>query len=69
MQSDVVRVEEAMMRLDCSRRKAYEILNRLNSELKAKGYITIAGRVSRSYFEQKCRIGVGARGQDTGKIQ
>jgi len=67
MQSDVIRVDEAMERLDCSRRKAYEILKRLNDELRAKGYITIAGRVPRSYFEQKCRIGVGARGQDTGK--
>lgn len=67
MQSDVVRVEEAMTRLDCSRRKAYEVLKCLNDELRAKGFITISGRVPRSYFEKKCRIGVGACGQDTGK--
>ena len=57
MQSDVVRVSEVMTRLDCSERKAYEVIHKLNTELKAKGYITLAGRVPRGYFEQKCRIG------------
>ncbi len=57
MRSDVVRVNEVMQRLDCSERKAYEIIKRLNDELKAKGYITIAGRVPRAYFEQKCKVG------------
>lgn len=65
MQPDVVRVDEVMKRLDCSQRKAYEILKRLNDELKAKGYITIAGRVPRSYFEQKCRIGVSKNGTES----
>lgn len=54
MQSDVVRVEEVMARLDCSVGRAYRIIKTLNDELKKKGYITISGRVPRSYFEQKC---------------
>lgn len=67
MQSDVVRVDEVMKRLDCSQRKAYEVLKHLNDELKAKGYITIAGRVPRTYFEQKCRIGVAKHGSENNK--
>ena len=37
MTSDVVRVEEVKCRLDCSSRKAYEIIKKLNEELDAKG--------------------------------
>lgn len=54
---DVIRVKEAAERLECSERKAYEIIRTLNAELKEKGYITIAGRVPRAYFEKRCRIG------------
>lgn len=54
--SDVVRVDEVMERLDCSIGKAYQIIKVLNDELKRKGYITVAGRVPRSYFEQKCLL-------------
>ena len=32
---------------------AYKIIRRLNDELKAQGYITVAGRISRKYFEEK----------------
>lgn len=67
MSSDVVRVDEVMKRLDCSQRKAYEVLKRLNDELKAKGYITIAGRVPRTYFEQKCRIEVTKHGSESSR--
>ena len=56
MGSDVIRVSEAADRLGCSERKAYVILRELNKELKEKGYITIAGRVPRSYFEKRCRL-------------
>jgi hypothetical protein len=68
MSADVVRVDEVMRRLDCSSGKAYRIIKQLNSELKAKGFITIAGRVPRSYFEQKCRIGGGVHGQDASRV-
>ena len=33
--------------------KAYKIIRHLNDELVAQGYLVVAGRVSRSYFEQK----------------
>ncbi len=54
---DVIRVKEVAARLECSERKAYEIIRTLNAELKEKGYITIAGRVPRAYFEKRCKIG------------
>lgn len=57
MNCDVVRVDEVMVRLDCSLAKAYEVMKCLNTQLAEKGYITISGRVSRSYFEEKCLLG------------
>lgn len=33
--------------------KAYKIIRRLNEELVAQGYLVVAGRVSRTYFEEK----------------
>lgn len=32
---------------------AYKIIRRLNTELTAMGYLVVAGRVSRRYFEKK----------------
>ena len=39
---------------------AYKIIRRMNDELAAQGYITIAGRVSRKYFEMKTFGGLSA---------
>lgn len=32
---------------------AYRIIKKLNTELKEKGYITVAGRVSRQYYQER----------------
>lgn len=32
---------------------AYKVIRKLNDELEAQGYITISGKISRRYFEQK----------------
>lgn len=32
---------------------AYKLIKRMNEELKAQGYITIAGRISRKYYEER----------------
>ena len=32
---------------------AYKIIRKLNDELEANGYITVAGKVNRKYFESK----------------
>lgn len=33
--------------------KSYKIIQGLNKELRSKGYITVAGKISRTYFEEK----------------
>lgn len=37
---------------------AYKIIRRLNDELSAQGFITVAVKVSRCYFEQKVYGGI-----------
>ena len=39
--------------LGVSSTKAYAIIRQLNGELAEKGYITISGKVSRAYFNEK----------------
>lgn len=52
----VVRVEEVMEICDISKGKAYEIIRQLNKELQSQGYITVAGRVPRKYFEERTYV-------------
>lgn len=39
--------------MDISKPMAYKIIRKLNDELKAQGFITVAGKINRLYFEQK----------------
>lgn len=48
-----MRVEEVAAELGVSKSYAYKIVQKLNAELKAKGYLTISGRISRKYFMEK----------------
>ena len=52
-----MRVDEVVAELGVSKSYAYKIVQRLNAELKAKGYLTISGRVSRQYFMEKACYG------------
>lgn len=45
-----MRADEVAEELDVSKAYAYKIIRQLNDELSAKGFITVAGRVSRQYF-------------------
>ena len=45
--------EEVAADFIVSEGKAYVIIKQLNDELKAKGYITVAGRVSRQYYIER----------------
>lgn len=36
-----------------SNSKAYKVIQQLNGELQAKGYLTISGKVPRKYFEER----------------
>ncbi|MGO5072393.1 transcriptional regulator [Clostridium sporogenes] len=46
-------VDEIATMLEVSKSKAYKIVASLNKELKKMGYITVAGKVSKKYFEEK----------------
>ena len=48
-----IRVDEVAKELDVSKPYAYKLIRQLNEELKAKGFITIAGRVNRQYFNER----------------
>lgn len=39
--------------MDCSERHGYKLIQEMNGELKAKGFITRAGRVPRKYFFER----------------
>lgn len=39
--------------MNISTSKAYKVMRSLNDELRASGYIVIAGKVSKTYFEEK----------------
>ena len=45
-----MRVDDVAQELGVSRSYAYMLIQRLNAELREKGYLTISGRVSRRYF-------------------
>ena len=53
MPKQILNVRDVMAALEVSESKAYGIIKQLNSELTAKGYITIPGKVSKVYFEEK----------------
>ncbi len=48
-----IKVEEIAKELDVSKPYAYKLVREMNEELRKKGFITIAGRVSREYFKEK----------------
>ena len=50
-------VEEVAQTLEISKSFAYKIVEKLNEELKSKGFLTIAGRVNRQYFLEKTCYG------------
>lgn len=48
-----LRAEDVAEYMDISVPMAYKIIRELNKELSDKGYIVVAGRISRAYFEEK----------------
>ena len=53
MEKKFIRVDEVAKEMDVSKTHAYKIMRQLNEELKAKGYVTVAGRVNRQYFNER----------------
>lgn len=52
-ETNFMRVEEVAQELGISKSYAYKVVQKLNTELKAKGYLTISGRVNRQFFAEK----------------
>ena len=53
MREKYVDANELVQTLGICKSKAYEIIRKLNRELEKQGYITIAGKCPRKYFENK----------------
>ena len=53
MDNRFIRAEEVAAELDVSKPYAYKLIRQLNEELKAKGFLPIAGRVNRQYFNER----------------
>lgn len=58
-----MRVEDVAKELGISKSHAYKIMQKLNAELKSKGFITIAGRINRKFFMEKFYYG-GVAGKE-----
>lgn len=58
MSNTFMRVDEVAQELGVSKSYAYKIVRMLNDELREKGYLTIAGRVSKKYFLEKLCYGL-----------
>lgn len=52
----MITVEEVMEILQVGKSTAYHTMQRLNKELRAKGYIVHSGRVSRAYLMERCGL-------------
>ena len=53
MREKYVDANELVQTLGICKSKSYAIIRKLNRELEKQGYITIAGKCSRKYFEEK----------------
>ena len=52
-----IKVEEVAEVLGVSKSYAYKIIQKLNVELKEKGFVTISGRINKQYFLEKTCYG------------
>lgn len=48
-----IKANELAEELEISQGLAYKMIAQWNEELKAKGYTTVGGRVSRQYYQEK----------------
>lgn len=59
-----MRVDEVAQELGISKSYAYKIVQKLNVELKEKGFITISGRVNKQYFMERTCYGATKKERD-----
>ena len=53
MDNKFIRVDLGGRRIIKKKTYAYKLIKKLNDELKEQGFITIAGRVNRQYFQER----------------
>ena len=53
MAKQIMNVRDVMAVLEVSESKSYAIIRQLNSELSDRGFITIPGKVTTAFFEEK----------------
>ncbi|NBK94373.1 DNA-binding protein [bacterium 1XD21-13] len=53
MTKQILNAQDVASILEVSSSKAYSIIRQLNGELKERGFLTVPGKVSRVYFEEK----------------
>ena len=59
-----MRVDEVAQELGVSKSYAYKIVQKLNAELKEKGFMTISGRVNKQYFFERTCYGAVKKERD-----
>ncbi len=59
-----MRVDEVAQKLGISKSYAYKIVQKLNVELKEKGFMTISGRVNKQYFMERTCYGATKKERD-----
>jgi len=64
-----LRAGEVAEELGVSTAYAYKLIRALNSDLRAKGFITINGRVSRQYFKEKIYGGSDETGKEENYVR
>ena len=59
-----MKVDEVAQELGISKSYAYKIVQKLNVELKEKGFMTISGRVNKQYFFERTCYGAVKKERD-----
>lgn len=61
MSTTFMNVQDVADELGISKSYAYKIVQQLNEELKAQGFITISGRVNKQYFLERVCYGTAEK--------
>ena len=59
-----MKVDEVAQELGVSKSYAYKIVQKLNAELKEKGFMTISGRINKQYFMERTCYGATKKERD-----
>ena len=60
-ETNFMSVDDVARELGVSKSYAYKVVQKLNGELREKGYLTVSGRVNRKYFMETFCYGSAER--------